>query len=230
MPGPVNSAMCVIAPSAVAANVPATSCLSTASCADGSTLAFWIYVPLIANWTITGNLTLIKYGKLEVSYGLVNDMRNGTTKPIPTMMFSLTSNAEHCQWVSMIYGSMITNAWSHIAVSIDSMQSLKIYYNGKENFAMKEACQPYNIPSVFNLVAGKLNFTCVDEIVTWNRMLSPDKIEYIYNATTFGGKHFALNFSLYFIVFYYMVLYCFILYCIILYCIVFYRSVLLCIV
>ena len=187
VPGPVNSAICYL--TSLSKTISAKSCFSS-SCSVGSTLALWILVPPVLDWKATGNVTLMQYGKLEISYGLVNDMRNGTTKPIPSLMFSIEQNGEKCLWVSMIYGSMITNAWAHIAVTYEASGSLKVYFNGKENKVSKKAAcaPPQQAGSPTKLVSSKLVFTCVDEIVVWNKILSPDGIERLYNATVFGGN------------------------------------------
>ena len=189
VPGPVNSAICYLA--SMQKEISPLSCFSSSpSCSVGSTLALWILVPPVLNWTTSGNITLLKYGKLEISYGLVNDLRNGTTKPIPSLMFSIEGNGEKCLWVSMIFGSMITNAWAHITVTYTNSGSLKVYFNGKENIVNKEAAclSPQQPSSPTSFVSSKLVFTCVDEIVVWNKLLSPDDIERLYNATVFGGN------------------------------------------
>ena len=185
VPGPVNSAICYVA--SMPGPVGAISCF-TSSCMIGSTLAVWALVPPVLNWTATGNVTLIKYGKLEISFGLVNDRRNGTTKPIPSLMFSVANSIEKCPWVSMIYGHMITNAWAHIVVTIDKTGSLKVFLNGKANQLMKETtCLPPPA-NLTNFVSSKLNFTCFDEFTVWNKLLSQEEIEQLYNATVYGGN------------------------------------------
>ena len=187
IPGPVNVGLCVNSSSETIRSVPTASCLSTGSCSDGSTLSLWILLPPVLNWTTMGNVTLMKYGKLEISCGLVNDRRNGTTKPIPSLMFSVAQSGEKCLWVSMIYGSMVTNAWTHIVVTIDATNSLRVYYNGQENDVKKTSCQSHASQGVFAFSSGLLPFTCMDELVLWNHVLLPEVVEYIYNATTFGG-------------------------------------------
>ena len=186
--GPVNSALCINASSEVIRPVPSTSCFSTGSCDGGATLALWILVPPVLNWKATGNVTLIKYGKLEISYGLVNDMRNGTTKPIPSLMFSIEQNGERCLWVSMIFDSMITNAWTHIALAIGTTGSLTAYLNGQETYVKKASCQSYTSQGNYAFSSGALLFTCIDELVLWNRVLFSDDVEKIYNATVYGGE------------------------------------------
>ena len=189
IPGPVNSAICFIHPMAIKMNLDASNCVAM-TCP--STLAVWVLVPPVINWTTTGNVTLFKYGHLEISYGLVNDMRNGTTKPIPTVMFSYASDGKKCLWVSMIFGSMITDVWSHIAVTVDSTQILKVFYNGKENKVTKGPCPDSASENTF--VSSQLNLTCNDEFLTWDRLLNSEEIERIYNVTIFGGM------SIYFLI------------------------------
>ena len=188
VPGPVNSALCFNASSSIILHITAVSCFSTGSCATGSTLSLWILVPRVLDWAATGNVTLLKYGKLEISYGVVNDMRNGTTKPVPSVMFSMAQNGNKCLWVSMIYGSMLTNSWALIAVVIDAEDSLNVYYNGKENYVKKQSCQPHTSNEALAFSSGELPFSCVDELVVWNHALLPDGVLSIYNSTVFGGK------------------------------------------
>ena len=188
VPGPVNSAICYLATFSMPFDT--TSCFSS-TCTAGSTLAVWILVPPVLDWAATGNVTLIKYGKLEISYGLVNDMRNGTTKPIPSLMFSMTQGSNKCLWVSMIYGSMVTNSWGHVALTLDASGSVKVFFNGKENIVKPESpCQlSSSAAQSLTFVSSSLPFTCFDEFVVWNKILSNYDIERLYNATVFGGTY-----------------------------------------
>ena len=191
VPGPVNSAMCSVVHHGTILPVPADSCWIGSNCISGATIAFWILVPPVKNWMVTGNATLIKYGNLEISYGLVNDMRNGTTRPIASLMFSLMGSSEKCLWVSMIYGSMLTEAWSHIALTVDASHTLlNVYFDGKENMITRDPCKPSEagVGSGSTFTTGTLEFTCLDEVINWNRILPPKEIEGIYNATVFGGR------------------------------------------
>ena len=189
VPGPVNSALCFNASTEIVRQLTAASCFSTGDCDNGSTLSLWILVPRVLDWAATGNVTLIKYGKLEISYGLVNDMRNGTTKPIPSLMFSMAQGGNTCLWISMIYGSMVTNSWALITAVIDVDNSLKFYYNGKQNYIKKQSCQSHTSQETLAFSSGELPFSCVDELVVWNRALLPDDVLSIYNSTVFGGKN-----------------------------------------
>ena len=189
VPGPVNSAICYLATFSMA--IGDASCFSSA-CATGSTLAVWILVPPVLDWAATGNVTLMKYGKLEILYGVVNDMRNGTTKPVPSLMFSMVQDSnEKCLWVSMIYGSMITSSWGHIALTIDASGSFKVFFNGKESIVKRESpCQSSaNAAQSSTFFSSSLPFTCFDEFVVWNKLLTNYDIERLYNATVFGGMY-----------------------------------------
>ena len=187
IPGPINSAVCYVTSAVSTTQLGPDSCFGRLGCFKS--LAFWILVPPVKNWTVTGNATLIKYGNLEISYGLVNDMRNGTTRPIASLMFSLMGSSEKCLWVSMIYGSMLTEAWSHIALTVDASNTLlNVYFNGKESIIKKQSCSlKAAVPSQNTYVSSNIAFTCFDELADWTKILTAVEVERIYNATIFGG-------------------------------------------
>eukprot|EP00795_Rhopilema_esculentum_P012024 gene12024-2609_t len=188
IPGPVNAAGCFAKAAETNIEISGPSCFSSEGCASGSTVAFWFMVPPVLDWNALGNVTLFTYGRLKVIYGVVNDMRNGTTKPIPSLMFAYTQNGETWLWVSMIYGSSITEAWSHLAITVDSSHDVQVYYNGKPSFVKKSAKVEPAETQITNLVSSHLRLTCMDELVVWNRILGKMEIENIYNATIFGGQ------------------------------------------
>ena len=188
IPGPVNAAVCVAKAAETNIGITETSCFSNGACASGSTVAFWFMVPPVPDWNAVGNVTIFTYGRLKVIYGVVNDIRNGTTKPIPSLMFAYTQNDETWLWVSMIHGNSITEAWSHLAITVDSSHDVQVYYNGKPTFVKKSANVEPAETQITNLVSSHLRLTCMDELVVWNRILGKMEIENIYNATIFGGE------------------------------------------
>ena len=187
VPGPVSSALCALKSAAINKQLQSSSCFSTGTCANGMTLVVWLYIPAVLDWNAVGNVTIFTYGRLKVIYGVVNDMRNGTTKPIPSLMFAYTQNDETWLWVSMIHGNSITEAWSHLAITVDSSHDVQVYYNGKPTFVKKSAKVEPAETETANIVTGDLQYMCFDEFVAWDNLQLTDQIKKIYNFSVFGG-------------------------------------------
>ena len=185
---PVNSGMCFLKTGAVNLVLSSQLCFALGECLNGGTMSVWIRVPPVGDWNSTGNLTtLMTVGHIKIMYGLADDVRNGTNKSIASLMFGVSGSAEMCLWTTMIYDTMITNVWSHVAVTVDSTNDItSVSFNGRRNHAVKGACAAPTQKTP-NFISGGLSLTCIDEFVLWNRVLPLNETERIYNATVFGG-------------------------------------------
>lgn len=119
---------------------------------------------------------------------MVNDVRNGTTKPIASVMIGVSSDSKMCIWTTMIYGTMITSVWVHIAVTLDSTKNIAaVYYDGKRNHAVKDDCRTPT-PVGADFMFGNVKYMCLDEVTTYDKVLTTDQIEGIYNGSVYSGK------------------------------------------
>ena len=119
---------------------------------------------------------------------MVNDIRNGTTKPIASVMIGVSSGNKMCIWTTMIYNTMITSAWAHIAVTLDSTKNIiAVYYNGKRNHAVKDDCKTPS-PNEANFMFGNVKYMCLDEVATFDKPLTANQIEGMYNGSVYSGK------------------------------------------
>ncbi len=187
IPGPVNRAICTTV--SLQIPLPATYCLKTGTCPTGAAVSFWLNMPVVKDWAKAGNVTIGKFGVLDIKYGIVDDIRgcNQTKKAaifIKAPCFQFT-----CVWLTMIHDTLLTEVWSHLVVTTTQSSTLSVYYNGQISPAIKrERFSPAPTANdKFTTTAQA--YGCIDELIYWNKHLTAAEVQVMYNAVAYNGKN-----------------------------------------
>ncbi len=192
----MNTAKCTWTKESVDSSLPSQFCLTTATCPQGVAVSFWFYLAPVTDWSIANEITIVKFGPLNIKYGLIDDVRGCNRSRIKGLSISSQCFTSRCTWLTMLYGNMIEGVWSHIAISISPSNVLSLYYNGKLSPAVKRQ-RLASASSSSDFSTFNHPFSCYDEISFWNKHVTAAEVQKMYDAARFNGKNvYHGNFSI----------------------------------